>query len=68
MSLMPTYLGLCGASYCIGAIILSLGLVAFGASVSMYRSRPHARRLLMASVVYLPALLILMSADRPLIP
>lgn len=42
--------------YCIGAALLSLGFLAHGVHFVFRRSNLTARRLLMASIIYLPAL------------
>jgi protoheme IX farnesyltransferase len=56
-SLLPTLLGLAGPVYFAGALLL--GLLFLGASISAARARTktEARRLLQASVLYLPLLL-----------
>lgn len=64
VSLLPSLLGLTGLPYFLGALALGLGLLgaslAFGRSLSM----ASARRLLLASVLYLPAILGVMLLDR----
>jgi len=64
VSLAPAALGLTGAIYFLGA--LSLSLTFFGVAVAFARARSHpaARRLLLVSVLYLPAILAVMLADR----
>ena len=59
VSLMPTLVGMAGIVYFWGALVL--GLFYFLASVSFTRTKsvPDARRLLRASVIYLPVLLLL---------
>jgi protoheme IX farnesyltransferase len=49
--------------YCCGAL-LSLGFLYFGLEFVMRRSRSAARRLLAASIVYLPVLLVLSTTVR----
>jgi heme o synthase len=61
VSLAPVALGLAGPVYAAGAVVLGLGLLAAGATVFA-----DARRLLRASVVYLPLLLLLISLDAGL--
>ncbi|MDQ3698777.1 MAG: heme o synthase [Gemmatimonadota bacterium] len=64
VSLAPTVLGLAGPVYFFGAAVLS-GWLAWAAAKSVReRSNGAARRLFAASLVYLPALLALMTADR----
>ncbi len=57
---------LLGTAYFAGA--LALGLVYLGACFGFARSRsmPGARRLMLVSVVYFPALLLVMLLDRVL--
>jgi protoheme IX farnesyltransferase len=64
LGLVPSALGLTGLVYALGAFVL--GAVYFWASVVFARhpSAPTARRLLLTSVLYLPALLVVMLADR----
>jgi protoheme IX farnesyltransferase len=64
VSLMPAFLGLAGPSYLLGAAIL--GLVFLGACLAFLRSAGNrsARRLLLVSIVYLPAVLAVMLVDR----
>jgi protoheme IX farnesyltransferase len=44
---------------CIGTLLLSLGFIHYGAQFVLRRSNAAARRLLLASIIYLPSLLIL---------
>ncbi len=62
-SLLPTYVGLLGLSYFLGAFVLSLGflIVAFG--MARNPSGLAARRLFFASLLYLTALVLLMVTD-----
>jgi protoheme IX farnesyltransferase len=64
VSLAPTALGLTGAVYFAGA--LALGLAFFGVALAFQRalSNQAARRLLLVSVLYLPAVLAVMLLDR----
>jgi protoheme IX farnesyltransferase len=64
VSLIPTVLGFAGTAYFFGALFLGILFVFFGALLAIYRSRPHARRLFLASLLYLPALCVLMVWDR----
>lgn len=64
VSLAPSALGLTGEVYFVGAIALSLGFLGFAAAFDRERSRGAARRLLLVSVLYLPAILAVMLADR----
>jgi protoheme IX farnesyltransferase len=64
VSLLPTILGLAGRVYWIGSLALSLGLMAVALGFAFARDRARARQLLLASVVYLPALLGALFLDR----
>ena len=64
VSLLPTLIGLAGAIYFIAAFLLGIGFLASGISLVMAPTRPGARRLLFASLFYLPALLLVMALDR----
>jgi protoheme IX farnesyltransferase len=46
--------------YLVGALVLSVGFFYYGAEFVLRRSRSAARRLLVASILYLPLLLLLM--------
>jgi heme o synthase len=46
--------------YSIGALLLGVGFLYFGVRFASVRSRSAARQLLMASILYLPSLLLLM--------
>jgi heme o synthase len=70
VSLLPWYFGISGRIYAIAALILGLGYLAYTIrfakilkAPSFTASRPHARALLKASVLYLPLLLIVMMLD-----
>jgi heme o synthase len=64
VSLLPTLIGLAGATYFIVAFVLGIGFLASGVSLVMAPTRLGARRLLFASLIYLPALLLVMALDR----
>lgn len=59
VSTLPAYLGLSGQIYLAGALVMGLGMLAMGAALTLSRSNLDARRLLKASVIYLPLLLLL---------
>jgi heme O synthase-like polyprenyltransferase len=50
--------------YLLGAILLGFIYLGYGFAVALFRSNAHAQRLLLASVLYLPALLVLMMIDK----
>lgn len=64
VSLIPTFLGISGSIYFIGAVILGLLFLYSSVSCARSKSRQQARRLLLASVVYLPLLFVLMVLNR----
>ena len=64
VGLLPTLIGLAGPVYFIMAFLLGLGFFASGVSLVMVPTRAGARRLLFASLIYLPALLLVMALDR----
>lgn len=63
VSLMPAVLGMAGPLYVIGAIALGLGFLSRARGFSRNASVGQARRVLRASLVYLPALLMLLLVD-----
>ena len=64
VSLLPALLGLAGATYLYGALLLGLALVTVALGFLRRHSGAAARRLLLASVVYLPAVLVILVVDR----
>ena len=64
VSLLPTVLGLSGKYYFLGAIVLGLLFLYSSVRAAFSKSRQQARRLLLASVIYLPLLFMLMVFDR----
>lgn len=64
VSLLPTLIGLTGGLYFTGALLLGAGFVALGIQQALVPSTQHARRVLLASLFYLPALLALLAFDK----
>ena len=64
VGLLPTLIGLAGPVYFFGALGLGGALLACGVAQALSRSASAARRLMFASVLYLPALLGLMAIDK----
>ena len=64
VSLAPRYLGMSGNFYLGGAALLSLYYLYTGWRIRHDRTREQARRVLLASIVYLPLLYALMVVDR----
>lgn len=65
VSLAPSLLAMTGRIYAIGAVALGLYFLYSGVKVLRDRTAAGARGVLMASVLYLPALYGLMLIDRP---
>ena len=64
VSIALTATGTAGATYAAGALVIGLLYLAAGVSFARRRDQDSARRLLRASVLYLPALLVIVLADR----
>jgi len=64
ISLLPSAFGLTGNIYLAGAALLGVGFLALGFSLARTLSMPSARRVFLASLVYLPALFALMTLDK----
>jgi heme o synthase len=64
VSLLPAWQGQVGSIYLMGALALGLGFAAYGARLAVARSNALARRVLFASVVYLPLVFALMMLDK----
>jgi heme o synthase len=64
VSLLPAALGISGKVYFVGAIVLGLLFLYSSIRAAFSKSRQEARRLLLASVIYLPLLFILMVINR----
>ena len=63
ISLLPKWMGMTGTVYMVGALALGLLFLYAGVRVSLDRTKLRARRVLLASVVYLPVLYALMVID-----
>jgi protoheme IX farnesyltransferase len=64
VSLLPVAAGQSGWAYFIGALMLGLAFLHAGARLAAGKSTALARRLLMASIIYLPLVFALMMLDR----
>ena len=64
ISLLPQFLGMTGNWYAAAAIAAGLGLLYFGARLGRERTLARAHALLLATVIYLPAVLGVMVLDR----
>lgn len=64
VGLLPTVIGLTGSVYFVVAFVLGMAFLACGVGLAISRSAKAARRLLHASLVYLPVLLLMMAFDN----
>jgi protoheme IX farnesyltransferase len=64
VGLLPTVIGLAGPVYFFAALALGGAFLGWGIGLAVSRSTAAARRLLLASLVYLPLLLMLMALDK----
>lgn len=64
VGLLPTLIGLAGVAYFIVALVLGLTLLGFGIDLARSYTVASARRLLFASLVYLPLTFWLMALDK----
>ena len=64
VSLAPGAIGLAGPAYLFAAAALGVGLLVLSARFARERSTTAARRLFLASIVYLPVLWTMLVADR----
>jgi protoheme IX farnesyltransferase len=64
VSLLPVAVGISGQLYLVGAAALGIGFLFFSAKAALVRTTWQARKLLLASVLYLPALFALMVLNR----
>jgi protoheme IX farnesyltransferase len=65
VTLAPTFLHMAGKVYFVAAFGLDLAFFYFGFQLSRQRSVPRARRLLLASVIYMPILFAVLVFDSP---
>jgi protoheme IX farnesyltransferase len=65
VSLFPVLLGMSGRVYLVGALILGGWFLYTGVRVAFDLTNVRARRVLLASIIYLPAIYGLMIFDRP---
>ncbi len=64
VSLAPTLLGLAGAVYLAGALVVGIVFAVLGLRFAASRANVHARILFLGSVIYLPVLGLLMIVDK----
>jgi len=64
VSLIPTWLGVTGSIYLGGAFVLGIAFLYFAVRTALNKTKLDARRLLQASVIYLPLVYGLMLIDK----
>jgi protoheme IX farnesyltransferase len=64
VGMLPTLLGLAGPIYFVTSILLGLGLLASSLRLARSAKTADARRVMFASLLYLPCLLAIMAADK----
>ncbi|MCK6555961.1 heme o synthase [Candidatus Binatia bacterium] len=64
VGLLPSAVGLAGPAYLPIAFVLGAVFLGYGVSFARTRTVPAARQLLVASLIYLPALLFVMALDK----
>jgi protoheme IX farnesyltransferase len=64
MSLAPVVFGLCGAVYLVVSLILGVGFLVYAIGFARQLTTGSARRLFLASIIYLPFLLLAMVFDK----
>ena len=64
VGLLPTLVGLAGTLYFVAALVLGLMFLGFGVELAFVRTTAAARRLLLASLVYLPVMFLFMALDK----
>lgn len=63
-SLIPGMIGITGSIYPVGALLLGIGFAYYAIRLAFDRTNSAARRLLFASIIYLPSVLLLMFLDK----
>ena len=64
VSLAPVWLGMVGTAYLVGAVLCGLGYLYYGVLTARVKTTMQARRLLQASVIYLPLIYSLLVLDK----
>lgn len=64
VGMLPTFLGMTGFLYCGAAFVLGAGFLACGIHLARSYTEVAARRLLLASLIYLPLTFLLMALDK----
>jgi protoheme IX farnesyltransferase len=64
-TLAPTFVHMTGRIYFVAALLLNAVFLFYGLRMCQNRTRIHARRLLLASVIYMPLLFVFLVLDSP---
>ena len=64
VALLPTLVGIAGILYFFAALVLSVCFLAFGIKLSVSPTTVSAKRLLYASLIYLPLVFLVMALDK----
>jgi len=64
VGLVPTLVGLAGTLYFVSALVFGLAFLGYGVAFARAPTAPAARHLLFASLLYLPAILLVMALDK----
>jgi protoheme IX farnesyltransferase len=64
VGLLPTLMGLAGPTYFLAALVLGMAFLGYGIWFAVWRDAVAARHLLVASLLYLPAVLIVLALDK----
>jgi protoheme IX farnesyltransferase len=68
LTLFPAGMGMAGMTYLVGAATLGIAFLSYGILFSIKRDRASAQRLFVASALYLPLLLILLTVNKIVLP
>jgi len=68
VTLAPTFVHMAGKVYLIAALLLGAAFLYFGVQICQERTHERARRLLLASVIYMPLLFAFLVLDNPKFP
>lgn len=64
VALLPTLIGVAGIFYFFAALVLSVSFLVFGIKLSVSPTIASAKRLLYASLIYLPLVFLIMALDK----
>ncbi len=64
VGVLPALAGMAGVLYCLGAVVLGAGMLAAGVDMALRQTTASARRLMFASLIYLPIVFVLMALDK----